>query len=400
MKLFCVFLYIGFIFFPQTVPNDVEKTQDQITIGLYQRGLALATKNRYEKAISYLNEAINQDSEFAEAWLQLGYCNYKIGDGQQAVEAIKKAIQIRPNLDRAYHYLGDAYSNLGQFTEAIEAYKEAIRQKPDDSKAYCDVGWAYLAVGNRKEATKQILFLQVINDMSGYSDDYQRYKTLLQFVNKPGHKHLPLDEASQDSSFLAFRKSLLQAVRKHDIKFILSILASDISVSTAGDVGVKEFKELWKIYKPDSQLWSTLNVILSMGGAWERGIRKEKTFNAPYIRHNFPYGLSEGVLDGNYYSVVIGNKIALRTRPDAAAPIITTLDYDVVMTDYESSIFKSLQPNVDTTNGFSSITLSWAKVITATGKVGFISNQNIHSILDCVAEFEKIKGKWRMTALK
>jgi tetratricopeptide (TPR) repeat protein len=48
--------------------------------------------------------------------------------------------------------MGVAYDKLKEYQEAIDAYKEAIKIKPDYHKAYCNMGVAYGELKKPQEA--------------------------------------------------------------------------------------------------------------------------------------------------------------------------------------------------------------------------------------------------------
>jgi tetratricopeptide (TPR) repeat protein len=59
--------------------------------------------------------------------------------------------------------MGEAYMELGLTSDALEAFKRAIQLKPDFGKAYYNLGKSYLAVGNRNGALEQYNILQSID---------------------------------------------------------------------------------------------------------------------------------------------------------------------------------------------------------------------------------------------
>lgn len=79
---------------------------------------------------------------------------YDSGQFKEAVEAYKRALELKPNDAEAYSYLGDAYFNLRQYDDAIAAYKEAVRLNPKDSQSLYSMADAYANSGRAAEAEK------------------------------------------------------------------------------------------------------------------------------------------------------------------------------------------------------------------------------------------------------
>lgn len=189
----------------------------------------------------------------------------------------------------------------------------------------------------------------------------------------------PVDEGAKDKSFSAFRAELIEAVKKHDKKYLLGVLDPNIKSSFGGDGGIKEFKEYWKIDGSNSKLWDELLTALTNGGLFF----DKNTFTAPYSFKAFPDDL-----DAFEHQVIFGNNVNLRAKPDLSADVITQLSYNVVKVDYENSVSKGSEER----------NYSWLKIETLSGKKGFVSAEFVRSPIDYRAIFTKEKGKWKMTA--
>jgi len=206
---------------------------------------------------------------------------------------------------------------------------------------------------------------------------------LLVFFSLPGLAQerfvMPVDEAGKDASFLAFREKLIEAVKKRDAKFVLSVVDPNIKNGFGGTDGVAEFKKHWKLNSPKSGLWKELLAVLTHGGTFDK--RRRNSFYAPYLFTNFPEDI-----DQFEYQAIFGNNVNLREKPDLNAPIIASLSYNIVKVDHQNSI-KSPANEED---------VLWVKVETMGGKKGFVKPEFVRSSIDFRAGFEKKKGKWVM----
>lgn len=189
----------------------------------------------------------------------------------------------------------------------------------------------------------------------------------------------PVDEGEKDKSFNTFRAKLIEAVKKHDKKYLLGVLDPNIKVSFGGDGGIADFKKFWKIDSPKSKLWDELLTALSNGGVFF----DKNTFTAPYSFEAFPDDL-----DAFEHQVIFGNNVNLRAKPDVSAEVITQLSYNVVKVDFKNSVGKNNEEQ----------SYAWLKVETLGGKKGFVSAEFVRSPIAYRAIFTKEKGKWKMTA--
>jgi len=84
----------------------------------FKEGERLQEMKKYKEASRKYKRAVDIDSDYAEAWSNLGYSYRKQGKFDWAVHAYKKAIKLKPGLAEAHEYLGEAYAEMGKFDKA------------------------------------------------------------------------------------------------------------------------------------------------------------------------------------------------------------------------------------------------------------------------------------------
>lgn len=191
----------------------------------------------------------------------------------------------------------------------------------------------------------------------------------------------PTDEAKKDASFLAFRTKLVEAAKKRDAKYVLSVVDANIKNSFGGNDGIAEFKKYWKIENPSSRFWSEFVPVISNGGRFS-DVEYGRLFIAPFLFDAFPADV-----DSFEYNAIFGNNVNLRERGDAKAKVVEQLSYNIVKIDFNNSVKKPKTENE----------YDWLKVETLGGKTGFVSREFVRSPIDYRAGFEKKNGKWKMT---
>ena len=140
----------------------------------FQLGLIRFNAKRNLEAISYFNQATVLDSNYLEAWNNLGHCKNTIGDYIGAIAAFKRVLQLNPNYQLAINNLADATNKLEiangrdpKFTreqegelinKSLEAYQkqdyamvitychEIIAHNPNNCIALNNMGAAYNAL--------------------------------------------------------------------------------------------------------------------------------------------------------------------------------------------------------------------------------------------------------------
>jgi tetratricopeptide (TPR) repeat protein len=114
-------------------------------------GNNLADNGQFQEAIEALKKAIRIKPDYADAYYNLGNTYSESGSYKEAIVAFKQAIQIKPDFADAYNNLGIAYGKADLIKEAIEVLKKAIRIKPDYAQAYFNLGIAYGKLDLHKE---------------------------------------------------------------------------------------------------------------------------------------------------------------------------------------------------------------------------------------------------------
>lgn len=86
-------------------------------------GRALVQAKRYSEAREYLQKAINLDGNFYESRIALGYLCLQTGESQEAVQQLKRGMELYPTLGGAF-YLAEAYENSREPRKAFDLYRQ------------------------------------------------------------------------------------------------------------------------------------------------------------------------------------------------------------------------------------------------------------------------------------
>lgn len=182
-----------------------------------------------------------------------------------------------------------------------------------------------------------------------------------------GRKLAPVDEASQDPSFAAYRAQLLDAVRRRDRSAVQALVDPKIRTDFGGGGGKLELT---------AQTWSELETILTHGGAFI-GEGKQRSFWAPYT-----YSSTPDSVDAFESVIVLGENVPLYESASTSAKLVATLTHDVVTLVHERGA-----------------TEGWQHVKTDDGRTGWVEAREVRSPIAHRAGFSKVNGAWKMNAL-
>ena len=198
----------------------------------------------------------------------------------------------------------------------------------------------------------------------------------------PAVKVLPRDDSASDPSFLAFKRRLLSAARRGDVAVLRASMAPTLNAyfeqATRDQViAAEQLRE--------GQPWVALVEALELGVGREPD--RPDLFIAPYVS-------ATSGLDGFEDLVVLGHGVRLRQSPDPRADVVGVLSYDVVRASWDHYSFREPGEawSLDEPR-------HWVHVLTSAGSSGYVFGRFVRAGADQRYYFEKVNGRWRMTAL-
>ncbi|MFC1991956.1 tetratricopeptide repeat protein [Chloroflexota bacterium] len=150
-----VYYYLGTAYFNLGRPKDaIQSFEEALTIdktdadAWYMLGATYQHLQEYEKAIESFEQAVRFVPDFEEAYQGLASCyeatgqtnlamyanamvTFSSGFWDESIQQLEKVIVTTPGLAEAYLGLGMAYEKVREIENAIDAYKSALRLKPD-----------------------------------------------------------------------------------------------------------------------------------------------------------------------------------------------------------------------------------------------------------------------------
>jgi hypothetical protein len=194
-------------------------------------------------------------------------------------------------------------------------------------------------------------------------------------------KLMPVDEAAKDPTWVNFRKRLLEALQKHDRKYLLSILDRNIRNPLDAPRGVAAFSKHWDIDADDSPVWRELPGALFLGSAWLKPEKGARQLCAPYVAAKWPDDI-----DPFDYGAITTREALVKSEPSSEADTTASLSYDIVrVTDWEIP------------DRAADAKQKWVK-LRLNEKEAYVPEEHIRSPIEYRACFIKAESGWRMVA--
>ena len=90
------------------------------------KGLYYNYVNEPQKAIVYMDSALNLDFTYMYAYREKAIALYNEMKYKDAIKVLERAVTIQNNFDEGYFWLGKCYEKLNQKDEAIQNYQNAL----------------------------------------------------------------------------------------------------------------------------------------------------------------------------------------------------------------------------------------------------------------------------------
>jgi len=121
-------------------------------IHFHQLGLARFQLNQPSEAVEALKRAVEIDRRFIHAWVGLGMVYDHLGQYEEAASANRTALDIAPGFVPARVNLGLMLNRLGRFNEAIDELTRVLHIEPKMPQALAGLFEACSALRRHDEA--------------------------------------------------------------------------------------------------------------------------------------------------------------------------------------------------------------------------------------------------------
>jgi tetratricopeptide (TPR) repeat protein len=135
-----------------TLWDDTLKNYPQVVKAYVNRGEFFLEKGQYAKAGSDFMIALNLDRNCYEAYFNLAVLSNILGNYDEGVDFVKKALKINPVFWKAHNLLAVLYGKAGKPALVIDVCRNLIELDPDSVEAYVNLCGAYGNLGDYQQA--------------------------------------------------------------------------------------------------------------------------------------------------------------------------------------------------------------------------------------------------------
>jgi tetratricopeptide (TPR) repeat protein len=135
---------------------DMNQSQEHPRHAQLQRARLTLSQGKLREAKALYEELCRQDPKDAESHYVLGSIYGQLGAFTQAVESLRRAVNLQPSAAAAHYGLGSALEARKNWPEAERSYRETLRLRPDFPDAAAKLARVLVSQGKLSEAEQSL----------------------------------------------------------------------------------------------------------------------------------------------------------------------------------------------------------------------------------------------------
>ena len=246
-----------------------------------------------EQALLALERAVEINPSLAESRINLGNIYLKKERIEDAIYEYETALEINPSNAKTHNNLGNAYTKRGWLSDAISQYTQSLKLDPNFTEAYKNLANAYCKRGMFGQAVaqlKQAIILEpenascysqlgdVYNQMGDYERAIFQYKRALKIKGDFAEAHYGLALCYNklglvDDEIRAYKKAL---AIEPDMIAALANLGNAYFEKQNYDAAIEQYKKAVRIKPDDGSLHYNIGAAYSNKGQYEQAVAEHR----------------------------------------------------------------------------------------------------------------------------
>jgi protein O-GlcNAc transferase len=136
----------------ETLGRELQRRHARVPRLDYLLGSSALVLGRLQDALQPLRRAVEVDPKLAPAWFNLGYALEELGRLDEALTAYRRAVAVAPQLAEAHNNLGNVLQKLKRHDEAVSAYEAALALRPETAQYHMNRGDALRDLARLEDA--------------------------------------------------------------------------------------------------------------------------------------------------------------------------------------------------------------------------------------------------------
>jgi tetratricopeptide (TPR) repeat protein len=146
-------LFLTFLLLASASPANAQpQTRRSVARSYFTSAQKALAAGDSTTAVENLNQAVQADSNYAEAYLLLGLTEFQRGETAKSIEHYRRALQLQPGSYSGHYNLALAYLRDHKLQEGRAQLEQAVKLDPNQADAAYDLGIVLLEQGHPAQA--------------------------------------------------------------------------------------------------------------------------------------------------------------------------------------------------------------------------------------------------------
>jgi SAM-dependent methyltransferase/Tfp pilus assembly protein PilF len=134
------------------VYREILATDRNVADAWNMLAVALCQQQHFDEAVQAAKRATDLRPNIAPYWLTRGNIAVEQHNDSEAQSSFRRAIKLDPNFAEAHYWLARSYHRTGRFMDAIAVYRAALKVTPEVAEIHYHLGRALLSADRAAEA--------------------------------------------------------------------------------------------------------------------------------------------------------------------------------------------------------------------------------------------------------
>jgi tetratricopeptide (TPR) repeat protein len=143
----CLCIWAVLLVSPPAVTPATEQAEVE-----YAKGVLDYDQRNYLDALEHLRKAVELTPDNADAWFYLGLTLTRLGEFAGAIAALEKVVQLDPAKRYVHYHLGLAYLQDQRYQDALDQFRLAEQFDPEKAATQFYLGYTYYLLQKYQEA--------------------------------------------------------------------------------------------------------------------------------------------------------------------------------------------------------------------------------------------------------
>ncbi|MFK8010925.1 MAG: tetratricopeptide repeat protein [Marinicellaceae bacterium] len=239
-----------------SILNNILNEDKGNLVALYKIAFNYYKLNDYFQAKEFLNQILNLDQEYDKAYALLSLINMNESDYELAYENIKKSVKINPKNRYYLNQFGDVSYRLGKIQEAIGHYQKSLQMQNNQEIVQLKIIRSMLQ--DQAKIGDALNYIHSLSFSKKYEDTVDNFKLRIDIVQKAQYDKPKINGLDENNIMELETLAMLKA-NENKFDEAINYQKKAMVMAVSKNINTERIEKRLKLYqnnKPQESIWS------------------------------------------------------------------------------------------------------------------------------------------------